>query len=125
MSATRAEIDAQRAIAAKAWEEGARWRRFSFDRKDVAEMKRCAAQWAAEQHPYPTVTRPRVVRLASGWRYKIENGVTLYQAPGGPWLESDDCQEGGLMALASLLTEAQLDEVRRGPCGPTETVEAE
>jgi hypothetical protein len=120
MSATRAEIDAQRAIAAKAFREGADFGRHS----SYSISDSVAEQWAAEQHPYPTVTRPRVVTIAPDLQYRITDGrVELREGPGA-WYTS--CfNGGGLAKLASLLTPEQLDEVRRGPCGPTETVEAE
>ena len=125
---TKAEIDAKRAIAAKAWLEGA-WSRAAYGlqtREQKLMLQRDADQWAAEEFPYPKVERPRVV-AQHGFTYELHNGYNVVGTR-VEWARGERAAVINLdllEALAVFLPRDTLLRIANGPCGPTETVEGE
>lgn len=112
---TRAEALAIREAAETAWLDDRR----CYHAVAYAWAVNCptcrssARQYAAREYPLPTVTRARVVKALAGMRYRrhLELPERMQMLMPYGWSDSE-ITVSDIMALASTLTDEQLDAVR-------------
>lgn len=129
---TKAEIDELRELAAKAFEDGrlvVHGGTIVYGQLD--DVRRDAKQWAEEELPYPKATRPRSAVGCRSWQVGPDGRLHILSRayPGTEWamasVDGKPIECADVRAIASLLTGQELRTIADGPCGPTETVDAE